>query len=355
MTINSIIKINDYKLNNKEPKRFLIMMLSIQFAIWGLIGLTAINMQVPILRQLIGLIYLLFVPGSLIIRFLKLNRLGNIEAFVYTVGLSCSFLMFIGFFINAFYPIFGILRPISIVPLMVTMSIIVLILSILCYIRGQNLDSTFYMNCFNNFKKNLSPLALFLCMIPILTIFGNQLATYYNTNILLMMLIFIIALIPLIVSTDKLISKDLYPFIIFIIAISLLYHISLVSPHIIGWDIHHEYYLSNLVVTNSSWNSAQPSAINAMLSIVILAPIFSIICDMELVWVFKLIYPLLFALSSLGFYMIFLKQTNEKIAFLSTFFFMAMFRFYYPMPRQNIAEYYMAMSTRYTNICIRFH
>ena len=43
-------------------------MLAIQFAIWGAIGLDVIGLQIPILRQLIGFIYLTFVPGIIILK-----------------------------------------------------------------------------------------------------------------------------------------------------------------------------------------------------------------------------------------------------------------------------------------------
>jgi uncharacterized membrane protein len=192
-------------------------------------------------------------------------------------------------------------------------------------------------------KDVLSPPALFLCSIPFLSIFGTYLVNFYHTNILLMFLIIVLALIAVLIGFDKFIPKNLYPLAVFVIAISLLFHRSLISMYIIGWDIHTEYYLSNLVMGNSYWDSTIHFTVNAMLSIVMLAPIYSIISDMSLTWVFKIIYPLLFSLVPLGLYRVFQKQTDDKIAFLACFFFMSIFRFYSPMPRQNIAEFYLVL------------
>ncbi len=64
---------------------------------------------------------------------------------------------------------------------------------------------------------------------------------------------------------------------IFTVALALLLHTSLISMHIWGWDINQELYISNLVIQNSAWDFSIYSNINAMLSIVMLVPIFSII------------------------------------------------------------------------------
>jgi uncharacterized membrane protein len=331
--------INPFQINDWEIKKFLKVVLAIQLAIWGVIGLDVIGLQIPILRQLIGFVYLTFIPGILILRVLKLHKLGNIETLLYTVGLSIATLMFTGLFMNTIYPFFGVSGPISITPLIITISVVVLALCILCYVRDKDFSDPNFIDV----KNVLSPPALFLCLIPFLSIFGTYLMNFHQNNILLMFLIVIIAIIVILIGFDKFIPKNLYPLAVFVIAISLLYHMSLISMYIIGWDIHNEYYLANLVKMTSMWDSAIPSTVNAMLSITMLAPIFSDICGMSLTWVFKTFYPLLFSLVALGLYRIFQKQTDDKIAFLSIFFFMSMVRFYSPMPRQNIAEFYLVL------------
>jgi uncharacterized membrane protein len=329
-------------MNDWEIKKFLKVVLAIQLAVWGVIGLDVIGLQTPILRQLICFIYLTFIPGIIILRILKLHKLGNIETMLYTVGLSIATLMFTGLFMNTIYPIFGVSGPISIVPLIITISILVSILCILSYIR----DKDFSDPSFIDIGDVLSLPALFLCLIPFLAIFGTYLVNSHHNNILLMFLIVILAIIALLVAFDKFIPKNLYPLSVFVIAISLLFHGSLISMYIWGWDIHVEYYISNLVIANPLWDSTIPSTVNAMLSIVMLTPIFSNICSMSLTWVFKIIYPLLFSLVPLGLYRVFQKQTTDKIAFLSGFFFMSGYIFYSEMitlARQQIAELFLVL------------
>ena len=337
MQINNPLQVNDW-----EIKKFLKLILAIQLAVWGVIGLDAIGLQIPILRQLIGFVYLTFVPGIILLRILKLHRLGNIETLLYTVGLSIATLMFTGLFMNTVYPFFGISGPISITPLIITISILVLILCILSYVRDKDYSNPGSIDV----GEILSPPVLFLCLIPFLAIFGTYLVNFHHNNVLLMFLIVIIALIAILIAFDKFIPKNLYPLAVFVIAISLLYHRSLISMYIWGYDINLESYLCNLVNMNGIWDSTIPRTYNAMLSIVMVAPIYSIISNMDITWVFKIIYPLLFALVPLGLYRVFQKQTGDKIAFLSCFFFVSLFTFYTEMlalARQQIAELFLVL------------
>lgn len=329
-------------MNDWKIKDFFKVVLAIQFAVWGTIGLDTIGFQIPILRQLIGFIYLIFIPGTLILRILNLHKLGGIETLLYTVGLSIVTLMFTGLLINMVYPFFGISGPISITPLIITISVVVLGL---CYISYKR-DKDFSDPGFIDVVDILSPPALFLCLIPFLSIIGTYLMNFHRNNILLMFIIVITALIIILIGFNRFIPKNLYPLAVFVIAISLLFHRSLISMYITGWDIQYEHYLCNVVKMNSMWDPTMPMSYNAMLSIIILAPIYSIVSGMSIAWVFKIIYPVLFSLVPLGLYRIFQKQTNENIAFLSCFFFVSLFSFYGEMlalARQQIAELFLIL------------
>lgn len=333
---------NPFQMNDWEINKFLKVVLAVQFAMWGAIALDNLELQIPILRLFIGFIYLLFIPGILILRVLKLHKLGSIETLLYAIGLSIATLMATGFFLNMFLPRFEISEPISITPLIFTISLVVLSL---CYM-SYKLDNEFSDPSYILVKDLLSPPALFLCLIPFLSIFGTYLVNYHQNNILLLILIIVIVLLVLLIGFDKIILPKMYPFTVFIISISLLLHTSLISMYIWGWDIHVEYYLSNIVIENSQWDSTFAQNVNAMLSVVMLAPIFSAITSTNLTWVFKIVYPALFSLVPLGLYRVIQKQTNDKIAFLSVFFFMSLLTFYMEMiqmTRQQIAELFLVL------------
>lgn len=332
---------NPFQMNDWPIKKFFIVIFTFQLLFWGSIGSDSIGFRIPILRQFVCFIYLTFVPGILILRVLKLHKLESIESLLYSIGLSLSFLMLVGFFMNTFYPLIGINKPISTISLTVTVSFIVLLLCNLCYLIDRNFSDPNYLNL----NEVFSVPNLFLYLIPMLTIIGTYLMNFYNDNSLLMIVIFLISLIVIFVFFGRIPSSS-YSLAIFITSFSLLFHNSLISMHISGWDIQYEYYLANKVITNYLWNMNIFSNTNAMLSIVVLAPIYSIIPNLDLTWVFKVVYPALFSLMPLGLYLIFKRQTTDKIAFMAVFFFISFLVFYTEMlqlARQQIAEYFFML------------
>lgn len=314
--------------------------IAILLALLGTIGLDAIGLGIPFLRQIIGFIFLTFIPGVLLLKVLKFHELSMIEVLLYSVGLSISFLMFTGLLMNALYPFIS--KPISTMPLAITISITVLMLCILVHKRGKGFPGLNY----TGFKNILSPPVLFLCSIPVLSILGTFSVAFYANNIILLFMIVLISFTAALIAFDRFIPKKLYPLAIVAIAVALLYSTTLISMYLTGWDIHSEYYFSNLAITRSFWDPTIPNNINAMASIVMLSPIYSSLLGMDDAWVFKIIYPLLFSLVPLGLYRVYQKLTDEKVAFLSVFFFMSFFTFFTEMTalaRQEIAELFLVL------------
>lgn len=333
MRIANFLQLNDWGI-----KKFLAVVLAIQLAIWGLIGFEILFFELPILRQLVGFIYLTFIPGYLVLRVLKIHNLDSIESLLYAVGLSLASLMFIGFFMNTFYPLAGIQKPISLGSLILTLSAFILILCILCYKSNSSYEKT-------EIEISLSPAMLFLFLIPLLSVFGAYLVNYYDENKLLMFSIVLIALIPGLIAAKK-IDEKLYPLAIFVTSLFLLLHRTLISEYIWGWDIQLEYYFSRLVITNGYWDSSLYGSINGMLAIVMLAPIYSLICNLSLIWVFKIIYQVLFSFLPLSMYYIFQKRMDKTYAFFACFFFVSVDFYSSTLPqlaRQQIAEIFLVL------------
>lgn len=328
-------------MNDWPIKKLFIMIFTFQLLLWGSIGLESIGFGIPTLRQFVCFIYLTFFPGILILRVLRLHKLGSIKSLLYSIGLSFSFLMVVGFFMNTFYPLIYINKPISIIPLTVTVSFFVLLLCGLCYLIDRHFSESNYLNL-NDF---FSVPSLFLYLIPLLTIIGTYLMNFYNNNCLLIIVIFFISLIVILIYFDRL-PGNLYPLAVFITSFSLLFHNSLMSMYLVGWDVQDEYYVANKVITSSLWDPTMFSNINAMLSVVIIAPLYSIMSNSDLTWVFKIVYPLIFSFMPLGLYLIFERQTTNKIAFMAVFYFISLVVFYLDMlqlARQQIAEYFFML------------
>jgi uncharacterized membrane protein len=118
------------------------------------------------------------------------------------------------------------------------------------------------------------------------------------------------------------------------------------SPYLIGSDIYTEYHYYQLVANSGFWEASIPSTVNSCLSITMLAPVYSLLLNIDGIWMFKTIYPLLFALVPLILFHIFSQQMSAKKAFLAAFFFIAVPTFSLEMIslcRQQIAELFLAL------------
>ncbi len=334
---------NPLKLNDWDIKKFLKVVVAIQLVVLGLVGLGVIGLEIPFITQAVGFIYLTFIPGIVLLRLFKIHRLSTVETLLYSVGLSVAFLLFTGLMMNFLYPLIGISRPISTVPVIITVSAMILIMCFLSYIRDKDFSHPVPID----FKEILSPPVLLLLLLPVLSILGAQLVNFYHTSILLMALIVLIVLIVVLIAFDKFIPRKLYPLAVVAIALALLYHRSLISAYLMGPDIPIEYYLSKLVEMNSRWDSTLPSiAYNSLLSITILPVMFHHFLGMDEAWVFKIVYPLIYSLVPLGLYRAFHVQIGAKIACLSAFFFMAYHTFFTTMTflaREQIGELFLVL------------
>src|SRR5690606_35897853 len=144
-------------------------------------------------------------------------------------------------------PYFGIFEPISLVPLILTLSAVISILSFLAYIR----DKDFSNPDFFDLNEIVSPCLLILFLIPFLSVFGTYLVNYSSNNILLMSMIIVISFLILL---NNYIPSKFYPLAIWVIAISLIYHITLVSEYININDVLREYKVVDSVIEYSYWN-----------------------------------------------------------------------------------------------------
>ncbi len=333
---------NPLEMNDWDYGHFIKTVIIIQVLMLLSIFLSINNIVIPIFSSLIGFIYLTFIPGYLILRILRIHGIGSVKSLLYCVGLSVSTVMFLGYILNMCLSLIGISSPISILPLTAGFTVLVVFLSLLSFWRDRNFSSPHLIEINDLYR----PIFLFLCLVPFIAIFGSYSMNQYSNNLVSMFLIVLIAAILFLVVYEK-IPEKFYLFSVWIISISLLYFSSLISPLVWGWDIQNEYYLANLVLNYSYWNFNLPDAYNAMLSIVMIGPIYSTISSIDLDHVFKLVYPFIFSLMPLGLYKIFRSQTNNsKIAFLAVFLFVSFNTFYIELvtlSREMIGEFFMVI------------
>ncbi|MDD3932221.1 MAG: DUF2206 domain-containing protein [Methanoculleus sp.] len=335
--------LNPFRMNDWDNRTFFWAFQAFQLLFVVVVSLSLVGYPIPIAREALAFLYLTFLPGILVLKALRLHNLGTIETVLYSVGLSLAALMITGLVANIAYPLLGYVRPFSFEILFLTIIAVVQVLLYLALTRDREHADV------NSVRPDISipPAAPFLMVLPFFAIIGTYMRNEYHMVTLLFLLLVLIAIIGLAVGFDRLIPASCYPLAVYTIALSLLYHTSLISGYVWGYDIHHELHLVNSVLVPGLWDMTIPYNTNGMLSVVALVPIYSLICDLDPVWVFKILYPLLFALVPLGLYRAIEKQTNAKIGFFSIFFFVSFFTFYTEMislARQQIAELFLALT-----------
>jgi uncharacterized membrane protein len=283
----------------------------------------AILLNIPLFRDIMVFIYLSFIPGFALLKFLKLKEISVLDTILFSVGLSIAFLMFMGLIVNELYVILGYSQPLSTIPLTVAISAFTLTVFFIEYRRDLPENLKLGINLGGKLKDVL-PVSIILFLLPLLGALG---VLYLNVFIILISYAIIAVLCVMCILFKRLIPENLFPFLIFSISITLVCQFCLTSSHMLGWDANSEYYVFRMTQINGHWgflNSGARLAMltyDSMLSITLLPAIYSAIMNAQGEIVFKILYPFIFSLIPLTLYSIFEKQFGKLIGLLSTLFF----------------------------------
>lgn len=302
----------NYKINAVKP-------------IWIIISVfictyISILLNIPVLRQVLGFVFLTLIPGALFLSLLN-TKIEMAERLVLSVGLSVSFIMFIGILANTIYPFFGYSRPLSQISILITLAAFMLIMVTISYYRGA-------LSSFNHIDLRLSLREKILLIIPIffvpMSVLGMHIMNSADNNIILMALLFLIPGYVLFMSIfENRIPERAYPAIIILSSISLVILMGMRSNHIIGADSHGEYFIFLQTLLNERWQIVSKSTLDSCLSISILPVVYKAFLNVDSEYLFKILYPLLFSISPLVVYVITKKYIDNIYAFQASFFFMS--------------------------------
>lgn len=334
---------NVFRLAQWEIKDLLELVVTLLTIYFFCIFLKIAGLDLSIIESLVGFIIILFIPGTLFLRIIKFDSLKNsMEMILYALGISLVIIMLLGFALNILFPYVGVDNPMSRGVYITALNFLIILMSYLAYL----MDDGSYETPLIDSKSLKNNSGIFLLLLPFISIIGSYLMNNYQINLFSMILISLICIISLMVGFQKGLSLKIYPLAILCISLALLFHKSLISNYIWGWDISFEYYMAQGVIQNGYWFMNFPNNYNSMLSVVVLAPALSHYTGLNMVWVLKIIYPFIFAFLPVGLYFVFKKQTTAPIAFLSVFFFISLFTYYTEMlsvVRQMVAEFFLVL------------
>jgi uncharacterized membrane protein len=293
-----------------------------------IMALAATNLSFA--RAIIGFVYLTFVPGLVIVKLLRADKLGSLETILLSVGLSVAFLMFFGLVINFLYPAAGISDPLSLMPLLPSIVLATEAMATLLLLRDIRRPTG--GNGLILSKKGAATilLAVPFMLLPILSVIGTLQVNVSNNNTVLLSTIFFVSFLVAAVAFSKKLKNDAFlVFALLMVALALLFQSSLISNYVYGGDMHMEFQLFRITQLSSYWSPTIGTTdlgynwLNAMLSITILPTVYSNILAIDGTWVFKIVTPIIFSFVCLGLYLLYKKEFDAKIAFVSVFFFIA--------------------------------
>jgi uncharacterized membrane protein len=317
----------------------------------------AIGFDLPISRQIIVFMYLTFIPGFILLKFLKLKETKIVDTVLFSVGLSLAFLMLVGFFISQLFLVVGVSQPLSTIPLEITLSVVTLILFFVGYRRDLFEGfSSWRSNAAGSREVFLQSAILFLPVL--LGIIGalHVSVPSISVPILSLMVMAVAALFVVSVFSRRLIPSKFYPLMIFAISIALTFHILLISKYIIGYDAHLEYQVFKLTINRGYWNllpvdihHIATSDLNSMLSLTLLPSIYSALLNLDGTVLFKILYPFVFSLVPVVLYTIWERQIGKASSLLSTLFLISSPLAFYgigflSLNRQIVAMFFLVLS-----------
>ncbi len=302
--------------------------LALVFIIWH-----PVLSDTPLVRPMLATFYLTFVPGFVLSRLLGIDPDNSSALVVYSVGLSLFSVMALGATVNFGLPYVGVSRPLSELPLVTTLSIAVLALTTgYYYFRPHDKRKV---------KANLtyltSPSILGLAVLPILGIYGALMLTRFNNNIVLIILFVGIAVVPVLLIA-RLLPVHSATFAIWAIGLALVLQNTLTGNFLTWGDQENEASLVLHILQVGFWDPLQaPHHANmfTMLRIGILHPVYGVFTGLDVVWLFKLIHPLLFSLVPVALYLAYRQYFDERAAFVSVFLYVSLFSFFVVLSRNT--------------------
>lgn len=310
---------------------------SLLVAFWASLGATSLGVEVSLLRSVFGVVLLTLAPGFLILAVLdhRIDRPG--EVVLYAVGFSLVVLAVMSVVISLLYPVVGVPKPLSTLPIALTISVVVLGLAALSYSRDRGLVLQA-----PSIDRRDANIAAFLVCLPAFVALAAHRMNALGDNRPMYAVLLLVAVVVL-VSTRALPPK-LYPFAVFAVASAVFLHRNLITNAVVGSDIQVNYFFVELLLETGIWEPAMVDVYSSIPVVGTVPAVYSMVTGIGAAFVFKVLYTLLFALVPVGVYYAFEDVFGTKAAFVGAYFFTFYFRAFNGTPgKTRIAQLFVIL------------
>ncbi len=330
--VPDFLQANDWKIG-----RFLALILTLQVIVLLLIFLDGYGLVPLYIRGLATFLFYSYIPGLVLLRVLRMHRLGGVMTTLLSVAASVVIMMLSGLAFNLFY--LELSGPLPLTLTMVTMgqTVILLVMLALAYVidRQCSLEPTMDIAPF------LSAPAFALYSLPLVAIIATYLLNGWNFAWLQIILLLIIAAAVLALLIVR-VPSQLYPVAVVCIALAVLFHTSMMGRFVVEWaDISFEYWSANRTLLDGFWTMAAGGRMDSVLSVTILAPMYVLLSGLDLNIVLKVCYPALLSFIPLGVFSIARGRLGSRSALLAAFLIISstvFFTEFLGLARQIVAE-----------------
>src|SRR3989344_2848951 len=181
--------------------------------------LVLFNLNFFYIRAILAFIFIITIPGLLIMLCLKIRDIGFWEYLVYTIGLSIAFIMFAGLHANWTLPALHITdKPLSTIPILIEFNIFLLILGFFAYKRNSDFSFSPRLPKFSLLDRIFFVIPMFFPVLSILGAFSlNNNGPNYLTIIMFMgMVLYVFCVILL----KNRLNENIFPWALFMISLA---------------------------------------------------------------------------------------------------------------------------------------
>ena len=301
----------------------------IQLAVFVVVGLITLGINLPVIRQAIVLFYLLFVPGIAILNLLDV-RLDPIDTMLLSIGISISAVTFL----SSFWSVIS--SPFFDTPLSETLLTVFLgAFTIVCFLFSHGKVSNY-----QTITLNLQPSHVLLLFLPVFIAFGKVIENYTLISAALA----IVALLPLLTLLWKK-DQKIYPLIILVMALSITF-LNLLYEYRFNIAYDDQYpSISEAVGMTGAWDPKFPVAHNSLLLPTIFSPVYSILSGLNVVIGFRFIGCIITSIIPIILYVVYRNFFNTAHSFLaaSLYTFYPFFTFFSSNMKSTYAFFFISL------------
>lgn len=290
---------------------------------------------------LVGAPLVLVLPGALTLALARVTITDGAARLSMWLLVSLLELTVLGLVQNAVLPLFGILRPLDTVPVVWSITVLILMLFFMAWPRLGTYSFELSMPA----RSEVWSIVLHCIVPPLLAASaacGALLLNVSNESWLTLTFLVVAALYAgVLYRTADALPRFVVPYALFFLGLGLLLMTSLRGWYISGHDIQREFYVFQLVHDAGHWSmAAYRDAYNACLSITILPTMLAQVLHIADAYVYKALYQVMFAFAGVLAYLISRRWLSVRLSLLSGLLLISFPTFFQDMPyliRQEVA------------------